>query len=72
MRTLTWLILIVLYFFSISNELAWLNFLVLAALNVHTILDLRSDNPEFTHKVLDMEERMKTIKSKLELVEKEI
>ncbi|HAX88077.1 MAG TPA: hypothetical protein DCY91_17860 [Cyanobacteria bacterium UBA11370] len=72
MRALIWLTLVILYIFSIINQLGWLNFLVLVFLNIYVILELRSDNSEFTQKVVALEEKIRIIQARLKSIEEKI
>ena len=72
MRALIWLTLVILYIFSIINQLGWLNFLVLVFLNIYVILELRSDNSEFTQKVVALEEKIRIIQARLKSIEEKL
>ena len=55
-----------------SDQLEWLNFLILVCLHIYMVLDLRGDDSEFTQKVVAIKERIGIIQTRLTSLEKEI
>lgn len=73
MKNIIWLTLVILYIsVSMSDQLEWLNFLILVCLHIYMVLGWRSDDPEFTQKVVAIEERIGRIQVRLTSLEKEI
>ncbi|MFP4119506.1 hypothetical protein [Coleofasciculus sp.] len=73
MKNIIWLTLVILYIsVSMSDQLEWLNFLILVFLHIYMVLGWRSDDPEFTQKVVAIEERLGRIQVRLTSLEKEI
>ena len=55
-----------------SDQLEELNFLILVCLHIYMVLGWRSDDPEFTQKVVAIEERLGRIQVRLTSLKKEI
>ena len=73
MKNIIWLILVIIYISaSMSDQLEELNFLILVCLHIYMVLGWRSDDPEFTQKVVAIEERIGRIQVRLTSIEKEI
>ena len=72
MKNLIFMILVILYIFSINNQLSGLSFLVLACVGIYVILDLRGDDSELNQKIAAMEERIIIIQARLKSIESEI
>jgi len=72
-KNIIWLILVIIYISaSMSDQLEELNFLILVCLHIYMVLGWRSDDPEFTQKVVAIEERIGRIQVRLTSLEKEI
>jgi len=72
MKKLIFIILLILYIFSINNQLSGLSFLVLACVGIYVILDLRGDDSELNQKIADIEDRIIIIQARLKSIESEI